>query len=490
MNVLACKGLAYSTGAYGAKYFSMTDHEIDGFIICEECYEDWVVGMPFESRFSPYSNQQGEDEKWACDLAVPYIRTAVLEKSKHNSWSEFVKCCTTRMSLPACEGIETQSSHCNWYHPRRQIEGMHVCETCYMDKLALTRFADEFERHQPKEGFEGFMDALGERWTCALSDKAINLSAALGAALYQRNFDVFWEAADSITKLVPCTKHGIVRGKWWTVAGGCPDLNVCEACYHGVLLPSGLDRFFEPAERDPTLDIVCNFCPESQRFVEFVDKFAEALDKGVFSYYADHVKTWAGVPICPGIRSRKEARWWGYPDATFCQDCYLSFIADTPLADAVPIRGMYDERTMICQMWSPRMRKMWLATCEAGPPGSTASEGWLAEFRAFARRRLQIYDATVPRIEMMEGMRLIRMEEAMHQGQLSIMYSGMNSMASLAGTTDGYWHGNSSLGWYETEHGATAANMRNNMAAGMAGANRMEDWMQIAQLKTMWLEVE
>lgn len=70
-------------------------------------------------------------------------------------------------------------------------------------------------------------------------------------------------------------------------------------------------------------------------------------------------------------------------------------------------------------------------------------------------------------------MKEMKMMNAMHQGHLSIMYSGMNGMAVLSDTTDGYAHGNSSLGWYETEHGATGAQMFDNMQAGFADANRM-----------------
>ncbi|KAK7428692.1 hypothetical protein QQZ08_004786 [Neonectria magnoliae] len=367
---------------------------------------------------------------------------------------------------------------------------MHVCEACYLDKLALTRFGDEFERHVPATGFDAFLERLGQRWTCNLANGVISMTVALDAAIYQRDFNVFWQAAEVITGIVPCTEKGIIRGNWWTVRGGCDGLNVCEACHAGILQATGIAQFFEPVQRDRDATIVCSFCTASPRFGQFISKYAEAIDRSVFSYYTDCVKELAGVPTCPGIKSRAKSKWWGYPEALCCQDCYMTFVKDTSFGDLVPVKEEYDERAMCCQMWSPRMRNRWLEVCAAGKPGDAQSEAVLKEFREFGTRRMQVYNATVPQIELIQEMRELKMMNAMHQGMLSVMYSGMNGFASVAGTTDGNLHGNSSLGWYETENGATGAQMLNNMQSGMADANRADEWVQMAQLQAMWNEVE
>ncbi|KAH7233580.1 hypothetical protein BKA59DRAFT_488321 [Fusarium tricinctum] len=489
LTVPACKGRVWSTGADGVKWWGMANNDIDGFISCEACYEDNVVGTGFESRFSPY-RQQGQDEKWMCDMCIPYIAKTAVKMSKLNNWNGFVEAAKGRIHLPVCEGRDEESNNGHWILPRRRIKDMTICEACYLDKLALTQFGNEFERHQRAEGFDAFLESIGQRWKCSLTDTAVNMSIALEAAIYRRDFEVFWNAANAICSLVPCTANGIVRGTWWTVSGGCPDYNVCEACYKGILETSNLERFFEPVQRDPAIDIVCNFCPASPRWGMFITKFAEALDKGVFSYYTDYVKKWAGVPTCPGIKNRDKSKWWGHPEALACQDCWLNFVADTPLGESVPVKGVYDERSLICQLWSPRMRKMWLSACAAGPPGSPESQKALDDFRAFGTRRVQVYNATVPHIEMIQQMMAMKRMQAMQQGQLSLMYQGMNSMASISGTTDGYLHGNSSIGYYETENGVTAANMMNNMHSGMADANKMSDWMQIERYRATWMEVE
>ncbi|KAF4961161.1 hypothetical protein FGADI_397 [Fusarium gaditjirri] len=484
-----CKGRTWTTAADGVKWWGMVNNDIDGFISCDACYEDRVVGTSFEPRFQPY-REQGQDQKWMCDLCLPYIAKIVVKMAKQNHWNGFVEAAKVRVNLPLCEGRDEESNNGHWMLPRRKIKDMTICEACYLDKLALTPFGNEFERHIRAEGFDAFVESIGQRWKCKLTDTAVNMSIALEAAIYRRDFDVFWNAANAISALVPCTIHGIVRGNWWTVAGGCANFDVCEACYKGIVETSGLERFFEPAQRDQTVDIICNFCPGTPRWGAFITKFAEALDKGVFSHYSDYIKKWAGVPVCPGIKNRGKSRWWGHPEALACQDCWLNFVADTPLGDSVPVKDVYDERTLICQLWSPRMRNMWLAACAAGPPGSPESQKALDEFKAFGTRRVQVYNATVPHIEMIQQMQMMKQMQAMQQGQLSLMYQGMNSMAALSGTTDGYLHGNSSVGYYETEHGVTAANMMNNMHAGMADANKMSDWQTLMQLQATWMEVE
>ncbi|KAF4341867.1 integral membrane protein [Fusarium beomiforme] len=484
-----CKGRVWTTAADGIKWWGMANNEIDGFIACDACYEDCIGGTAFESHFQPY-RQQGQDEKWMCDMCIPYIAKTAVKMAKQNHWNGFVGAAKVRIQLPLCEGRDEESNSGHWMVPRRKIKDLTICEACYLDKLALTPFGNEFERHQRAEGFDAFLESLGQKWKCKLTNTAVNMSVALETAIYRRDFEVFWNAANAICGLVPCTSHGIVRGNWWTVAGGCADFDVCEACYKGIVETLGLEKFFEPAQRDQTIDIICNFCPGTPRWGMFITKFAEALDKGVFSHYSDYVKKWAGVPTCPGIKDRGKGTWWGHPEALACQDCWLNFMADTPLGDSVPVKGVYDERTLICQLWSPRMRNMWLAACAAGPPGSPESQKALDEFKAFGARRVQVYNETVPHIEMIQQMRMMKQMQALQQGQLSLMYQGMNSMAVLSDTTDGYWHGNSSVGYYETEHGVTAANMMNNMHAGMADANKMSDWQRIAQLQAIWMEVE
>ncbi|KLU89777.1 hypothetical protein MAPG_08746, partial [Magnaporthiopsis poae ATCC 64411] len=129
----------------------------------------------------------------------------------------------------------------------------------------------------------------------------------------------------------------------------------------------------------------------------------------------------------------------------------------------------------MCCMYSPRMRQQWLLACE-----QRSLDGLVA----FSRQRLAVYAQTVPQIKYLRSMQELQTMQAMHSGMMSTMYSGMASFREVAGTTDGYLHGNSTLGWHTTDEGATSAAFSQKMSAGFAASNA--PWAQILQLATLW----
>ncbi|KAM0670322.1 hypothetical protein ACQRIU_000717 [Beauveria bassiana] len=486
-----CKGRTTTTGADGVKYYSMKKDDIPGFIACEACFEDCIADTAFAPQFEPYAKVQGKEDRWICDVSILHVKKALAFFSKRSEWRGFVESASRRFKLPACDGTElARGDSGNWYTTRQKMDNFQVCEACYMDKVELDVFGDEFEQMPGPADFDMYIAFLRQRWTCSLTSSSLPMMFALDAAEQQKDFAVFYKAATAIAKLVPCTKYGIIRGNWWTVSGGCQDFDLCEACYEGIMKPNGLDKFLESKQRGPEETVICNFCPVAPRYNEYLNKFAESLDRGVFSCYADHIRTFAAVPACPGRDSLAKSKWWGYSEALFCEECYLVFVKHTRLGGHLPLQGVHDERAQICQMWSPRMRTMWRAVCDAGAPGSAESEAEQVAFRAFGTKRLEVWLQTVPRMQFLRHVKDMKMLQAMQQGQLSLMYQGMNSMAVLSGTDDGNMHGNSSIGWYETENGATGAQMFNNMQTGMADAARADGWMEIFQLELLWKEVE
>ncbi|KAM0737613.1 hypothetical protein ACQRIT_007617 [Beauveria bassiana] len=486
-----CKGRTTTTGADGVKYYSMKKDDIPGFIACEACFEDCIADTAFAPQFEPYAKVQGKEDRWICDVSILHVKKALAVFSKQSDWRGFVESAGRRFKLPACDGTElARGDSGNWYTTRQKMDNFQVCEACYMDKVELDVFGDEFEQMPGPADFDMYIAFLRQRWTCSLTSSSLPMMFALDAAEQQQDFAVFYKAATAIAKLVPCTKYGIIRGNWWTVSGGCQDFDLCEACYEGIMKPNGLDKFLESKQRGPEETVICNFCPVAPRYNEYLNKFAESLDRGVFSCYADHIRTFAAVPACPGRDSLAKSKWWGYSEALFCEECYLVFVKHTRLGGHLPLQGVHDERAQICQMCSPRMRTMWRAVCDAGAPGSAESEAEQVAFRAFGTKRLEVWLQTVPRMQFLRHVKDMKMLQAMQQGQLSLMYQGMNSMAVLSGTDDGNMHGNSSIGWYETENGATGAQMFNNMQTGMADAARADGWMEIFQLELLWKEVE
>ncbi|KAM0252085.1 hypothetical protein ACHAQJ_007882 [Trichoderma viride] len=479
LQIKRCPGQTATEDTEDRVLYGMVDNEIEGFVACEACYEDHIVGTSFEPNFGTYS---GKFSKWSCDMSIPYISGAVAPMSKHNNWNGFINTVTRRCQLPACTGEQIRSDAIEWYLPKKGvIEGFQACETCYLDKLALTPFKREFQRLSD--------DSDPEMWSCGLAGKNISTAMALEAALERRDFEVFAEAAQVICSLVPCTSDGIIHGNWLTIEG-CDKFNICEACFAGFIQTRGLDHFFRLSDRDSSTAYVCDFCAASPRFTQYIGIFSEMLDRGVFSYFSNFVTTFAGVPACPRIKAYGKSRWWGYPEAQFCQECYLDFVAHTPFADLLPINGEYIEQTTICQMWSPRMRNLWLEVCKTGEPGSEDSDAALEEFKAFCVQRLQIYRSTISEIEVIKGMQKIKRQAALNSSLLSIQYAGMEGMATVMGTTDGYQYGSSSLGWYNSSFGVQSKQYWNSFTSGLMDSNRSEDWLRMAQLEDIWKTVE
>ncbi|PTB37990.1 uncharacterized protein TrAFT101_011901 [Trichoderma asperellum] len=488
-SIKACKGANPTAATEQIKWYGMSNSEINGFIACEACYEDRIVGTSFESKFSLY-RQQPANENWSCDVAVQYISRAVVKLAQQNDWVGFVARATRRLSLPKCEGKDIQSNSCTWYIPRRKIQNMQACEACYMDRVVLTRFEREFEAYSMNTDLDSFIHHFTQLWACKLHETNLPLVWAMENAIEQRDWSVFSSSAEVACRLPPCTANGIIRGNWWTIQGGCDNFDVCESCYTSILRTSGVGHFFEPARRNPEATLVCDFCVSSPRFRQYLRMYAKSMDQGVFSYYLDYVRTFASIPVCPVLKTVEKTTWWGYPGALFCQDCYLSFVIDTKLGSSVPIKKGFDERPQICQIWSSRMRTMWLQACDAGAPGSPESDAKVAEFTEFANNRLKIYTQTIPLMDLIRSMKQAKMQAAMTQGLVSVMYTGMDGLLSVSGATDGHLHGSSQLGWYDTAQGAQGAQAFQNMQAGFANANRADEWMQMFQLEQIWKQVE
>lgn len=481
LQIKPCPGQKLTQDVEDRTVYGLMDGEIGNFAACEACCEDYVVGTSFASHFGAYSEVA---PGWSCNLCIPHILESVAPMAKYNNWNGFINGASRRLQLPACTGEQIQSDAIEWYLLKDyDIENFQVCETCYLDKLASTPFKRNFQRASH--------DLDPELWRCGLADQNLPAAVALEAALViRKDFEVFVKAEQTICNVVPCTANGILYGKWWTLERCDNKFNICGACFAGFSQTRGLDHFFQLSERDSSNAYLCDFCVTSPRFAQYLTKFAEMLDRGVFAYFSEFVMTFAGVSACPKTKGYGKSLWWGYPEAPFCQECYLDFVVDTPLGDSLPVNGEYIEATTLCHIWSPRMRGLWLEVCEAGEPGSEESDAALEEFKAFCVQRLQIYHSTISEIEVIKTMQKIKKQEAFNHSLLSIQYQGMAGMATVFGQTDGHRYGSSSLGWYDSSFGAQSKQHWNSFVSDLTASNQAGDWVRMAQLEALWKKVE
>ena len=81
---------------------SQFNDDIPGFVYCEACYEDVVVGTDFEVQFVPHLKQQPTNQVCSCDLAIPYLKHSLQGYAQSVDWHGFVQAARHRMSPPTC----------------------------------------------------------------------------------------------------------------------------------------------------------------------------------------------------------------------------------------------------------------------------------------------------------------------------------------------------------------------------------------------------
>ncbi|KAH8898534.1 hypothetical protein GQ53DRAFT_711896 [Thozetella sp. PMI_491] len=494
LQIVDCKGLGAVERSEGLTWYHIAEKPegvMGLFAICMACYEDHIVPTSYTHLFDSHSPET-TGEQLICDLCFDYIKRSIRDYSrKGKPFSEWMVTAEKRYKLPRCEGKAVESASRSWVRPRETVENFVICETCYYEKIALTCLDAGFEYipvPKSKTGSEWMDAALGYRtepetsWICDAPDSAI--SEALLAAMKRRDMSLFIQGAKSYIAGPPCTKDGITGGTWYTLVGGCDNYNVCSLCYTCCVEAWGLERFYQKAETTGSPDVIlCNFNLASPRFMPCMLKLSQAMETGVWSVFSNFVKTYLKIALCPRSENLPNLRWYGYDDCLICEECYESFCKDNSPGPGVELQhtGVVLEVQRMCCMYSPRMRGKWLEACEKGDA---------TDLIEFSRHRHGVYVQTVPQIQMLRQMQEIKMMQGMHAGYMSVVYQGIQGIQSVSGTTDGYLHGNSSLGWHETEAGATSAQFFNQMGSDFREANSSGSWMAIFRLAAMWDEVE
>ncbi|WYZ41745.1 hypothetical protein EsH8_V_000640 [Colletotrichum jinshuiense] len=503
LGVQDCKGPQGATGKAGIKWFKTLEGRLDGVVCCEACHEDVVLATPFRDRFVAHDGTQGPDSTWACDVCLPFVGRTLVKfgrRADGDPWEDWVQATVKHMNLPKCEKKPVSQTTRRWVQLRggQRFPDLKICERCYEETMAYTPIGLEFElaaQATSHTGLDWMDQALGyrtsepEHWNCGSALIPVYVSVA--AAKTQRDIGVLLRALEVIMPAPACTAQGIVGGTWYTLAGGgCEEYNLCAACHAAYIRTWNLDRFYERrrvdddgAAGDGARAVLCSFHPTAPRFSQHMYRMQEGVETGVWSRYAGFARRFDGVPECPRETQVGDRKWYGWDDCTICPECYVTFCKGSSPAPGVTMDydGVVVAQTRMCCMYSPRMRQKWTEACRAG------SGKELVEFSVV---RHGVYRETVLQVRMMRDMQQMKMMMAMSAGFSSITYQGIESLKVISGTTDGYEHGNSALGWHATEEGATSAMYRNQMQEGMSQANSGSTWMMIAQLTQKWMEFE
>jgi hypothetical protein len=475
-----CKGTDGARFADQVKWFSLTGLEIEGFVACEACYEDHILDSPFANFFGPCTTIQGQNDTWACDLHHEYIKRSFRKLSRmgnvHTGWASFVSGASKRFALPACEGKAVLARSLNWYRLRQAIGNLDFCEACYMDQMVMTPFENEagpvIETSK----------TMRQKRMCDFN--LVSTKEALFVCYSkQLSFDTFIDAAKVIA-VSPrcCTAQGIVDGKWhdlqWPVSG----FRVCEGCYAGILVPHGVSQFWNP---NPIPSVsgseeLCAFNPRVPRFNAFINRWSESIETGVWAAYENYVRKWAPVPTCDRYKQTTGRSWYGWPECTICEDCYLSFADGTALAGYMPLQKTPLGDNNMCCMYSPRMRNKYTAACASGNVDALLSS---------SQERLVVYHNTVPTMLRLRQQLQMEQKAAKSKIALSFHYTGMNNASDLI-SSSGVEYGNSDIGYYSTMDGVEGARMYREGMEGLSRAQNPAVSAEIRRLEMMWKAAE
>ncbi|KAK6525166.1 hypothetical protein TWF694_005312 [Orbilia ellipsospora] len=452
----------------GYLWFEPRDPSLHGKLAaCQACYEDFVLASGIAQHFSNTPIKQPEHLTYICDLGWPFAQKFL---KQYNDWNQIFNYLVYRANLPACAGgDEVDSSSRKWYQMRApDLTSIWMCEACYYDIAALS----PMEQHVycPQQ-------PLNVKLTCFASG-SIPLRVAWNEAVAQRNFNVFYQAARVFVNSPPCTGQGVTNGVWYSLNPPAKEVDVCSACYAGILVPCGVGHLMVRKMVPPGETRLCDMNLASPRAVDYLAKLDLGIDTGDDTIFPNYARRISETPLCSHGQILENHRWYCHDMFISCPSCYLEVIEGEPLESCFTARNELYSNKIKCDFYSARVRNIWR---EANDKND------LPGFVAFMTKRLEIWKQTYPEIQKGLAMMRMNMERQATLHMSSLMLTGANSIASAAGV-DGNW-GNSSVGYgYATSAGVEGA-MQFNQAVGMGGAN-VGLSATIMQLEALWKSVE
>lgn len=382
-----CAGQGGVKGDAGIKWYRTRNNDIPAMAVCQACYEDQVLAYPKfgQKHFEPSTIQQPADQTWSCDLAVPYIYREYKLRAQTNDWPSFVQNAPVRMSLQPCLEQKTVYPENNkWFTPVNGPHGFLICVACYCDYILLND-----QDGMWRNAGEDLVNIYGVSVTCFFGAR-FNLKVLAARTLDANDYTQFWKAVDIIAR-EPICKSGMQNATWYTLKSNPDGFEVCRSCYVTMVEPMGISHHFMPkAGISPETSITCSFNPAIARFQVYMQKFLEMTFTQDPTPLEEFVKVYAFMPECRRDYRIENATWFGWDQCTICPQCHHEFIRGTTLAAATGTQGTQVQGAVMCEMYSPRMRQLYLAACASDPPDPTGLLQYSVQRRA-------VWAQTMPR---------------------------------------------------------------------------------------------
>lgn len=355
--------------------------EVEGFVVCEACFEDWVVATSWAERFYLRDRtENGVDDLWNCDLAMPFIRRSLLQYAARDAWQDFVGACQRSLAAPACSGHVVRRGSRRWLRPARpqRLAKIMVCEMCFLNYAGGLAVAGKFEEVNSLP-----LEAETE-CTCTLTRPAFR---ACSDALLAKRYDLWHELVSEMIAEPVCSTGANADVEWYVLPD--PDdssvevqeFDVCVACYSGLFTATEYGHVLRRKRYPIGTERICDFSAVASRSRQYLLQWRRMNFVGDTNGFARYVKRVSLLPSCPGSSPVKSRRWYGMDEFYFCESCYEEIGRGSYFAASFTIQD--DTQTeAYCDMYTDNMRSRYILACRGKD---------LSAFISYCQRRAQVW---------------------------------------------------------------------------------------------------
>jgi hypothetical protein len=280
--------------------------------------------------------------------------------------------------LPPCPRKEYSRNYDDWY----TLEGnsdFDVCPSCLDEIIRPTQFRAYFKRAAPRSSSVRTRCDFGSPWT--------RLAWLLTLKSRRRDPDLIYALAAIIGSESECPGELEAMGNWYGVKDQygslLPGFTICQRdqrCLE-ALFPSLIGIFARlPSSGSVRPAAICSLRTNSRRFPIYLDHLVEIDDKARsqalttpnLKPLVDLIRSHVYKPECTRDRLVLDRTWHympSFPSLTVCEECYDDTVwpamkQNSELANRfnrmlMPLPPAYESSACSCQLYSPRMRRVW-----------------------------------------------------------------------------------------------------------------------------------
>jgi len=265
----------------------------------------------------------------------------------------------------------------------------NICSDCF---LAV------FEQTEYRTQFQPILRATDRPISCDFgSSPWYRIAYLLTHKNNQPDLRLFNSVANvaALSKNQPCPGSRKAARNWYAIRDPykrriVPNFTACMQCAKTVeaLLPNLMGSFVQLDAREP-INSVCalHFKPQRQKFVAYFDTFETTADKAIrkneapnISALAAEIERLSALGECRQDTPITDAYWHTMqclPQLTVCASCFDEFVRPK-IKSEVLARNFYREPQRLqdetCQLYSPRMRKIFDRACRRNDPKELQDE--------------------------------------------------------------------------------------------------------------------